>query len=128
MGENGRVRRRALTLILLLAVVSLTAAACKTSGSPGAGQGATATGGAAVPAVAGKRLSAAESELSAAGFHDVKAVDATGQNRVVVNPENWIVQSQDPAAGARIDHKTRITLKVRKPSDGAGGGGTAAGV
>src|SRR5438552_4024546 len=104
MGENGRVRRRALTLILLLAVVSLTAA-CKTSGSPGAGPGAPPTGRVAVPAVAGKGLSAAESELSAAGFHGVKAVDGTGQNRVVVNPENWIVQSRDRAAGARIDHK-----------------------
>jgi beta-lactam-binding protein with PASTA domain len=135
MGENGRVRRSALTLPLMVAAALLTAAtACKATGSTGAGPGGTATGrpgspaAVALPAVAGKRLIDAERQLLAAGFHHLSVLDATGQGRVVVNPENWTVRSQDPAGGTTLDRSARVTLKVGRPSDSAGSGSTAAGV
>jgi beta-lactam-binding protein with PASTA domain len=119
------VRSHVLVLPVLLAAVTLTA--CKTTAT-----GPTATGSpaavAAVPGVVGERLSVAKEQLSAAGFHNVEPVDAIGQNRIVIRAENWIVQSQNPAANSRVDRKTKITLNVRKPSDRAGSGTTASGV
>jgi beta-lactam-binding protein with PASTA domain len=122
-----------MTLAFLLAAVTLASlTACKTTGTPGAAPSGTpspsVTTAVALPTVTGTKLSVALTELSAAGFHNVEPTDATGRNRAIVNPQNWTVQSQDPAAGSKVDLRTRITLKVSKPSDGAGGGGTAAGV
>ena len=120
------VRNRALALAVLLAAVTL--AACKDTTTAGPTATGSPSAAAVVPGVVGKRLSAADDELSAAGFSHVATADATGQGRVVLIPENWIVQSQDPAAGSRVNRKTRITLNVRKPSDGAGGAATTSGV
>jgi beta-lactam-binding protein with PASTA domain len=72
-------------------------------------------------------LSDAVAALRDAGYRKVKTEDATAANRVVVNAENWIVQSQTPAAGAAADGKTQVTLKVSKPTDSAGGATVAAG-
>jgi hypothetical protein len=83
----------------------------------------TATGkpatGNAVPNVVGQRLSAAERALAGAGYRSVKPVDDTGRNRIVIDPQNWTVDSQMPAAGAGATTGTTITLKVRRPSDAA---------
>jgi beta-lactam-binding protein with PASTA domain len=81
-----------------------------------------------VPAVVGDRLVDAERTLVAAGFKDIKRVDATGQDRTVVNPENWVVRAQDPAPGTRTGTHTKITLRVAKPSDASAGGTAAPGI
>jgi hypothetical protein len=83
-----------------------------------AGSGKPATGN-AVPNVVGQRLSAAERALSRAGYRSVKPVDDTGRNRIVIDPQNWMVDAQTPAAGADVATGTTITLKVRRPSDAA---------
>src|SRR5262249_61077940 len=52
----------------------------------------------------------------------------TGQDRTVLNPENWVVRSQEPAPGTRTSTGTEITLRVAKPSDASAGPTAASGV
>jgi hypothetical protein len=77
----------------------------------------------AAPDVVGRRLADARAALADAGFAKVKAVDASGYKRLVLNPQNWIVTAQSPAAGAPAPPSGTATLKVVKPSDHAAGGG-----
>jgi hypothetical protein len=79
-----------------------------------------ASGVAAVPAVVGKGLVDAVAVLAEAGFKRVVPMDATGQGRLVLNPYNWVVRTQSPAADTTVATSTRIFVSVRKPSDGAG--------
>ncbi|MFI5908301.1 PASTA domain-containing protein [Dactylosporangium sp. NPDC051541] len=87
---------------------------------------------AAMPALTGVRLPDARKQLNALKLRNVHLVDDTGQNRTVYDPKNWVVTSQRPAAGTTVHANTELTLRVRKPSDGAGGGsadrGTVPGV
>lgn len=104
--------RRGLFAVTLV-LVSVAAVACDertTSRS-------TQNGPRVVPQVANLRLSDAEDRLDDAGFWRVHAEDVSGRERFVVNPANWIVRSQEPAAGARVDTGTQITLRVSKPTD-----------
>lgn len=80
--------------------------------------------GLTVPDVLGMRLVDAEAVLGAEGFTTIEAVDASGHGRVVVNPQNWIVKEQLPAPGTNASTSSRVTLKVAKPSDGAGNDGS----
>jgi beta-lactam-binding protein with PASTA domain len=73
-----------------------------------------------VPDVVGQRLTAAMMTMSAAGYTNVEPVDASGDGRPVLNPENWTVRAQTPQAGTKATTTSVITLKVVKPSDGAG--------
>ena len=75
---------------------------------------------AVVPDVVGRGLVDAVTVLSAAGFRRVVPVDGTGKGRLVLNPYNWVVGAQTPAAGTAVATSTRVTVKVRKPTDGAG--------
>ena len=81
-----------------------------------------------MPNLKGKRLTNAQAALDAAGVQTVNAVDGTGQGRVVIDPDNWVVTSQNPAAGVAVSGSTVATLKVIKPSDGQGAQGVKAGV
>jgi beta-lactam-binding protein with PASTA domain len=108
----------------LLAGCQPPAAQPGASGSPSVSNGALA-----VPNVVGKRLSDAIPALTAAGFTKIDSADAGPEHRVVVNPSNWTVRAQTPAAGTRAQEGTRITLTVTKPTDDAGGSaGTTTGV
>jgi hypothetical protein len=114
------------TRLLVALLAAATVSACQDGGTAAA-PSRTATPAATpsqavVPGVVGKRLTDAEAALSAAGFGTVKPVDSTDQHRAVLNAENWVVESQSPAANTRADPGTTVTLSVRKPSDGAGGG------
>jgi Uncharacterized protein conserved in bacteria len=73
-----------------------------------------------VPNVVGKRLPDAHDALNAVGLTKIDYVDDTGQSRIVIQPNNWVVTGQDPASGTKVQSGTRISLKVRKPSDGQG--------
>lgn len=73
-----------------------------------------------VPDVVGKRLPDAQKALTTAGYRDVRQTDATGQGRLVISSNTWIVQTQKPAGGSRADRNTEIALGVRRPSDGQG--------
>lgn len=87
--------------------------------------GTAAAGGASkqrvtVPSVGGKRLSDAQDILGAAGFDQVDVKDGTGQGRIVMDPDNWIVASQSPKAGAQSAPDATIVLAVGKPTDDQG--------
>lgn len=75
---------------------------------------------AAVPKVVDLHLGEATTALDAAGFTAIRPVDASGRGRVVLNPQNWVVRSQTPAAGTTVPTSTAIVLRVAKPSDAAG--------
>jgi hypothetical protein len=115
---------RLVTLAGVLAGVALLAGCTGTLGAPNP----AATGTGTVPAVTGQRLSDAEKALKAAGYSKLKPQDASSAHRIVLDPNNWIVNSQSPAAGARVARSTAITLKVSKPTDGAGSSTVTAGV
>jgi beta-lactam-binding protein with PASTA domain len=110
--------RRVLLVVLGLALLA---------GCDAIRSGPTGTS-AAVPAVTGKRLADAVTALNGAGFHKVDPTDASAEKRVVVDPENWVVEAQEPAAGSKIDTGSTVTLRVKKPTDGAGSGTVSAGV
>jgi hypothetical protein len=116
---------RLVRLVPLLLGAALVAAGC--DGALGGDSTQASTTG-TVPAVAGKRLSDAEKALKNAGYSKVKPEDATSAHRIVLDPKNWIVRSQSPAAGSKVVHSTAITLKVSKPTDGAGSGTVTEGV
>jgi hypothetical protein len=121
---NRRSARVVATAVSLIALGLSTAChpGLPTAGSSGhpsaAGTGRPVTGS-SVPNVVGQRLSTAERTLASAGYRSIKPVDDTGRNRVVIDPQNWTIDSQTPAAGAAAATGTTITLRVRRPSDAA---------
>jgi hypothetical protein len=74
-------------------------------------------GDALIPPVVGERLPQAKAQLTLAGLSNVSVQDASGQNRIVLEDNNWIVDSQSPQVGIVVDGHTQIVLKVRKPTD-----------
>ncbi|WP_432832425.1 PASTA domain-containing protein [Dactylosporangium sp. CA-092794] len=70
-----------------------------------------------VPNVVDMRLDQAEGILRGAGLLSINRADATGQNRTVLEPHNWIVRGQDPVAGTKITAGLTVTLKVGKSTD-----------
>jgi hypothetical protein len=70
-----------------------------------------------VPNVVGVRLPDAEQALRTAGYDHFDAKDSRPDARVVVEPVNWIVVTQEPAAGTPADPKTVVQLGVKKPTD-----------
>jgi hypothetical protein len=78
------------------------------------------------PDVVGKRLSDAQETLETAGFAKVDANDASSEKRIVLNPQNWVVTAQSPAAGVHAPMDSKATVKVIKPSDQAERGGDPA--
>lgn len=135
-GRGGAPRRRmilAITAVLLFFVFLIwdrgggpqpaTAApsatarpAARPANPPASGDIATA------PDVMGDRLADAQDAFGAAGFTNVEAVDVSGEGRVVVDPQNWVVRGQTPAGGVAASLASTVTLKVTKPSDAAGTG------
>jgi hypothetical protein len=113
-GRVGPVRVRAVSLA---AVAALLLSGCQlgdTSSVTG-----SSTKEVAVPNVIGTRLVDADKKLLGAGFRKVVPLDDSSKGRVVVDPENWVVDSQDPKAGSHAVTGSIITLKVRRPTDGA---------
>jgi PASTA domain len=100
-----------------------SSSAVPSASSPGAGPAESLT----VPDVVGMRLPDAKDALKAAGYGKVSHVDATGQGRHVIDSDDWVVRSQVPAAGTALAPGTPVTLRVGKPSDGAGSGAVTVG-
>jgi hypothetical protein len=65
------------------------------------------------------RLSDAESTLRDVGLRKISPLDDTGRGRVIIDPENWVVDTQSPTAGAHVAAASTMTLHVRRPSDSA---------
>jgi hypothetical protein len=76
-----------------------------------------AAAGPAVPELHGSRLPDALARLEAAGYKKVRTVDASPENRVILEKENWVVDSQEPAGGTAAPVSTQVVLKVKKNTD-----------
>jgi hypothetical protein len=70
-----------------------------------------------VPRGVGLDYQSAQDLWRSAGLHVAPAKDATGANRIPVIDSNWIVLSQDPEAGAKVEVGSFITATVKKDSD-----------
>ncbi|HEU5156073.1 MAG TPA: PASTA domain-containing protein [Streptosporangiaceae bacterium] len=130
-GRGGSSRRRVILAVTVLVLVFAfliwdrddsggSATAARPVTTPSAAASASASEALTAPDVVGERLVDAQAKLDAAGFVNVKAVDATSEGRVVLNPRNWVVRGQSPSAGMRAPVTSTVTLKVTKPSDAAG--------
>jgi hypothetical protein len=73
-----------------------------------------AAAAAVIPNVVGVNHQLAQDTMQAAGFYVLTEEDATGQGRLLVNDRNWVVVSQDPAAGTTVPLTTKILLKSKK--------------
>lgn len=80
------------------------------------------------PDLVGMRLPEAREMLRADGYAVGAEVAEGDENRPVVEPANWVVTAQDPAAGTPVESGTRFSLTVAKPTDGTGAGETTKGV
>jgi len=110
-------------LVIVSTIAVMAAAGCGLVGSlqpQPTSSPVTVEQGIEVPAVTGKRLPEATAALKSKGLANVTFVDASGAGRIVLEPNNWLVKAQNPAAGSRVTRGTEITLDVAKPTDGIG--------
>jgi beta-lactam-binding protein with PASTA domain len=70
-----------------------------------------------VPDGVGKDYQTAQDIWRAAGLHVAPAHDATGAHRLPVIDSNWVVLSQSPKAGTKVDAGSFITATVKKYTD-----------
>lgn len=75
--------------------------------------GGSGGGSITVPDVQGKNHQLAQDTMQAAGLYLLKEEDATGQNRLLLYDRNWVVVSQNPAAGTMASEDTTITLRAK---------------
>ena len=70
-----------------------------------------------VPSGVGLDYQAAQDTWRGAGLHVAPGVDATGANRLPLIDSNWVVLSQNPKAGTKVDADSIITATVKKFTD-----------
>ena len=72
--------------------------------------GGSGGGSITVPDVQGKNHQLAQDTMQAAGLYNLVEEDCSGQDRALVLDRNWQVEKQTPAAGAKANEDTAITL------------------
>src|SRR3954454_11933411 len=72
-----------------------------------------------VPNEIGRNHQAAQDDLQAHGFFNLRERDCTGRGRLLLFDRNWRVVRQSPRPGARVSVNRAITLCSVKYSDGA---------
>jgi beta-lactam-binding protein with PASTA domain len=70
-----------------------------------------------VPNEVGKNHQAAQDDLQAHGFFNLRERDCTGRGRLLLFDRNWKVVRQSPRAGSRVSTNRAITLCSVKYSD-----------
>jgi hypothetical protein len=70
-----------------------------------------------VPNEVGKQHQAAQDDLQAHGFFNLRERDCTGRGRLLLFDRNWRVVRQSPRAGVRVSVNRAITLCSVKYSD-----------
>jgi beta-lactam-binding protein with PASTA domain len=70
-----------------------------------------------VPNEVGKNHQAAQDDLQAHGFFNLRERDCTGRGRLLLFDRNWRVVRQSPRAGSRVSVNRAITLCSVKYSD-----------
>jgi len=101
---------RRFAAVVLLALLGLVLIGCDPQDETD-----TATGGVIVD-VQGMTLDDAKDALEPTGL-EVETSDITGEDRSVFIERNWIVSSQDPAAGEPVGDHTTSTLTVGKEGE-----------
>ncbi len=48
--------------------------------------------------------------MQGAGLYILNEKDCSGQGRALLYDRNWVVQSQEPAAGSKVSEDQEITL------------------
>jgi hypothetical protein len=98
------------------AVVAALAAAASASPGPH-GPVASAAKTKPVPNEVGRNHQAAQDDLQAHGFYNLREKDCTGRGRLLIFDRNWKVVRQSPRAGTRVSTSRTITLCSVKYSD-----------
>ncbi|WP_301850926.1 PASTA domain-containing protein [Rhodococcus pyridinivorans] len=101
---------RRLAVVVILALLGLVLTGCDPQDETD-----TATGDVIVD-VQGMTLGDAKDALEPIGL-EVETSDITGEDRSVFIEQNWIVASQDPAAGEPVGDHTTITLTIGKEGE-----------
>jgi hypothetical protein len=70
-----------------------------------------------VPNEVGRNHQAAQDDLQAHGFYNLRERDCTGRGRLLLWDRNWKVVRQSPRASARVSTSTVITLCSVKYTD-----------
>ncbi|GAA3241762.1 PASTA domain-containing protein [Actinocorallia longicatena] len=71
-----------------------------------------------MPNLVGRNHQEAQDLLQSKGFVKLREHDATGQGRLLIWDRNWVVVSQTPAPGTRVDPEhTKVTLNSRKKTE-----------
>jgi hypothetical protein len=70
-----------------------------------------------VPNEVGRNHQAAQDDLQAHGFFNLRERDCTGRGRLLLFDRNWKVVRQSPRAGTRVSVNHAITLCSVKYSD-----------
>jgi hypothetical protein len=70
-----------------------------------------------VPNEVGKNHQAAQDDLQAHGFFNLRERDCSGRDRLLLFDRNWRVVRQSPRAGSRVSTNRAITLCSVKYSD-----------
>lgn len=111
------MRTRAALATALLATAALAACGEGAKEAP-AGRAEVRQG--VIPDVHCMDLQLAQDTMQAAGYRNLTSQDGTGRNRSQIIDANWIVTTQQPAAGTKPGSKTAIVLTAVKhgePSD-----------
>jgi hypothetical protein len=70
-----------------------------------------------VPNEVGRNHQAAQDDLQAHGFYNLRERDCTGRGRLLLWDRNWKVVRQSPKAGTRVSTNRAITLCSVKYTD-----------
>jgi beta-lactam-binding protein with PASTA domain len=109
------------------AAAAITAAAViAAAASADTGHDNTATGTAPIASAAktkrvpnevGRNHQAAQDDLQAHGFYNLREKDCSGRGRMLLFDRNWKVVRQSPRAGSRVSTNKTITLCSVKYTD-----------
>jgi hypothetical protein len=70
-----------------------------------------------VPSEVGRNHQAAQDDLQAHGFYNLRERDCSGRGRLLLWDRNWKVVRQSPRAGTRVSTSAAITLCSVKYTD-----------
>jgi hypothetical protein len=110
-------------LVVALGAAAVVAGGGATAaiGSPDAARHVVPTAVAAskarVPNEVGRNHQAAQDDLQAHGFYNLREKDCSGRDRLLVWDRNWKVVRQSPKAGSRVSKSRAITLCSVKYTD-----------
>jgi beta-lactam-binding protein with PASTA domain len=99
------------------AAVAVAVLASSGSAGPRYAPTAVAAAKARVPNEVGRNHQAAQDDLQAHGFYNLREKDCSGRDRLLLWDRNWKVVRQSPRAGARVSKSHAITLCSVKYSD-----------